>query len=171
MTTVGGTASFTAVLAPAVPALQLITATATSAAGNTSAFSATRAVSTADSDGDGIPDSYEMAHGLNPAVNDAGGDRDDDGLTNLGEFLAGTDPLLSANVLRINAVTASGPDIAVTFPTVAGKIYRLETRDSFTTGAWIPLIEQFTGTGSPLTISDPGAAALGSRFYRASVLP
>ena len=29
---------------------------------------------------------------LNPGVNDAGGDLDGDGLTNLDEYLAGTDP-------------------------------------------------------------------------------
>jgi len=45
-----------------------------------------------DSDGDGMPDAWEQLHGLNPAVNDAGGDLEGDGLSNLGEYLAGTDP-------------------------------------------------------------------------------
>jgi len=45
-----------------------------------------------DTDGDGMPDSWESAHGLNPAVNDAALDPDGDGLTNLQEYTLGTDP-------------------------------------------------------------------------------
>jgi hypothetical protein len=45
-----------------------------------------------DWDADGIPDDWEMAHGLNPWVNDADVDADDDGLTNRQEYDLGTDP-------------------------------------------------------------------------------
>ena len=45
-----------------------------------------------DIDGDGMPDGWEIAHGLNFQVNDAGGDLDADGLTNINEFLHGTRP-------------------------------------------------------------------------------
>ena len=46
-----------------------------------------------DWDGDGIPDDWEIAHGLNPGVNDAALDRDGDGASNLLEYARGTDPL------------------------------------------------------------------------------
>jgi hypothetical protein len=45
-----------------------------------------------DWDADGLPDDWEITHGLNPWVNDADLDSDGDGLTNLEEYERGTDP-------------------------------------------------------------------------------
>ena len=43
-----------------------------------------------DSDDDGMPDGWEDTYNLNPLVDDASGDSDSDGLSNLGEYQAGT---------------------------------------------------------------------------------
>jgi hypothetical protein len=40
-----------------------------------------------DSDGDGMPDEWEMAMGLNPQVADDSGDMDNDGYTNIEEYI------------------------------------------------------------------------------------
>lgn len=56
-----------------------------------------------DGDNDGMPSIWEARYGLNPAIDDAAMDSDGDGLSNINEFIKGTDPL---------AVT-DGPGIAV----------------------------------------------------------
>lgn len=54
-----------------------------------------------DSDGDGIPDAWELAHGLNPREpKDASLDPDGDGYPSLEEYLNGTDPKVFVNYRR-----------------------------------------------------------------------
>ena len=45
-----------------------------------------------DSDFDGMPDGWEVKNGLNPLMDDACNDDDNDGLTNLDEYMHDTDP-------------------------------------------------------------------------------
>jgi hypothetical protein len=45
-----------------------------------------------DDDNDGLPDQWELAYGLNPLKNDAAGDPDGDGVTNINEYNLGTAP-------------------------------------------------------------------------------
>ena len=45
-----------------------------------------------DDDNDGMTDSWELSNGLDPLSNDAGQDADGDGVTNLAEFMAETNP-------------------------------------------------------------------------------
>jgi hypothetical protein len=45
-----------------------------------------------DDDNDGMPDTWEIQHGLDPLIDDASGDPDGDGINNLNEYLIGTDP-------------------------------------------------------------------------------
>jgi len=49
--------------------------------------------SASDTDGDGMPDAWEISHGFNPySPSDGTLDGDGDGLDNAGEYMAGTDP-------------------------------------------------------------------------------
>ena len=171
-----GTVSFNASLATAIPAGYIIAATATDSVGNTSGFSAVRTVSLTDSDGDGIPDAwlnFRFGHNTGQAGDKsrAGDDADGDGLTNLQEYRAGTDPRSATSALRISALDNISAGFRVSFPSVTGKTYRLDYRDDLVTGNWATLVDQVFGSGGTLQISDPSAIGLAKRFYRIVIEP
>lgn len=58
-----------------------------------------------DEDGDGMTNAWELAHGLNPLVNDANLDPDGDGLTNFQEYQMGRDPQMSDNPVGLAVFT------------------------------------------------------------------
>jgi len=93
-----------------------------------------------DRDGDGMPDDWEIAHQLNPDyAGDAALDPDQDGFSNLQEYLAGTDPHDSASLLSFEPVAVRNGAIVLQFTQVAGKSYSVLYRDSFSGGAWLKL--------------------------------
>lgn len=132
------------------------------------------ACATIDTDGDGMPNGWEIANGLNPAdPADAALDFDGDGQTNLQEYLAGTDPRAAGSVLRItsevrNSVTGN---VAVTFPSVNGLLYRVEWNPDLAAGAWVTLQDNVPGTGANVVVTDTTALGQPKRFYRVVVLP
>jgi len=70
---------------------------------------------------------------LNPTDGaDASTDTDGDGLTNLQEFRAGTNPRNPNSIFRISSVASSAGAINIRFPSVSGKVYRIEYSASLT---------------------------------------
>ena len=126
-----------------------------------------------DTDGDGMPDYWEKRYGLSPTdPTDAAGDDDHDGLTNLQEFLLGSNPLDFADPTRVIGSRTDGGDFFFTLSTISGRTYRIEYKNQLSDLAWQTLGADFTATGSTTEIPDPGVTAgQPSRFYRARVLP
>ncbi len=126
-----------------------------------------------DTDGDGMPDYWEILHGFDPRdPADAALDADGDGVSNLREFLNGSDPRDAADPLSITALRANGADFFLTFRSVAGRKYRVEYKDKLTDSAWLSLGADITAGGATTEVSDPGViAGVSSRFYRARLLP
>jgi hypothetical protein len=82
----------------------------------------------ADSDGDGMPNWWEDRYNLdknNPA--DAAQDTDGDDASNLAEFLAGTEPNSAFSVFRVVSLQRETNHVRITWTTVGGKSYRLQT--------------------------------------------
>jgi glycosidase len=82
-----------------------------------------------DDDNDGLPDTWETAHGLDPwdadGVQGADGDRDGDQMSNREEFLAGTDPGDPASRLVLTLRDIPGSTLEVAWPSVDGRRYRV----------------------------------------------
>ncbi|MEK7675920.1 MAG: TIGR02597 family protein [Verrucomicrobiota bacterium] len=93
-------------------------------------------------------------------------DTDGDGHTDFQEFIAGTDPLNPASALRITAIREVGSDVQLDFASIAGKMYRVESKNSLSDATWTQ-IDSFTSavTGTQ-TVVDTGAGAGASQFYR-----
>ena len=127
-----------------------------------------------DTEGDGMPDAWETAHGFNPNnPSDATLDNDGDGRTNLEEYLGGTDPRNPASVLRITAVRREGGGMRVAWTTVGGHNYRLEGAADPASAAFVPVSPLISiPVGGPSTtdylIAD---ASTGRSFYRVRLIP
>ncbi|PYI84469.1 MAG: hypothetical protein DME26_13240 [Verrucomicrobia bacterium] len=125
----------------------------------------------ADIDGDGLLDSWELAHQLDPnsALGDNGafGDPDHDGFTNLQEYLSGTDPRDASSLLKVEAITTGNPT-TIHFRAVAGRIYSIDYADDLDGGEWTKLADV---PAQPVTgevvVTDPNPSA-SARFYRLS---
>jgi hypothetical protein len=132
-----------------------------------------------DVDGDGIPNGYELSHGLdpfNPA--DASLDNDGDGQSNLAEFLAGTDPNNSASYLHILNLVRQDPDMRITWTGGGGTNYAVQAANggvdgSFTNNFSTLATVSLTGVGDKTNtyVDTFGATNFPARYYRVRLVP
>lgn len=121
-----------------------------------------------DRDDDGMPNDWEEAYDLNPDnPNDWDDDADQDGVINLREYLAGTDPTDPDSYLAVESVSVTGGTVAISFTAIAGKTYTLEYRDSLLSGDWAALqhVPAPSSTGVITLYDNPGGGPA-QRYYR-----
>jgi hypothetical protein len=127
-----------------------------------------------DTDGDGLPDAWEIEKTGDLVTLDVlDSDSDDDGVPDTDEYVADTDPLDPASRLAITAFERAGDTDVATWPVAQTRLYRLVQTDSLT-----PAPPVWTDTGYGLIqpegapavtrgVTDPAST---QRFYRVQAL-
>ncbi len=121
-----------------------------------------------DSDGDGLPDAWELAHGLNEndpvGENGPEGDIDHDLLTNRDEYLAGTDPRDAQSLLKIESV-ALNSGVILTFNAISNRSYGIQYARYLGNDGWLRLADvAAAATNRVVVVRDLEATT--NRFYR-----
>lgn len=125
-----------------------------------------------DADQDGLPDEWELIHGLNPAsavgADGAEGDSDQDGLPNRLEYAYGTDP--HTKDLIVTSMRVADGFLYLDFNVVAGRSYSIEVRDTAEGGDW-SLLSNFlpVSTAQILEFKYPHQVAKAARYFRVRV--
>ena len=109
-----------------------------------------------DNDNDGIPDNVDP-------------DDDNDGMSDEDEAIAGTDDKDPDSVLYLLVEgTVDTSMRTLTFPSVLGRTYHIEGRESLDTGTWSTVVSGISGTGGMLQI--PANDPTGRTYYRIGVI-
>jgi len=124
-----------------------------------------------DSDGDGLPDAWEIQFAGNLTTFSAAGDADHDGQSDLQEYLAGTNPFDPTDLLGPLRLTVSIDGNELRFQTKKDRIYRIEQHGAFGSGIWsLSPTAPIIGTGSDATVH-LAASPASPFFYRLVAYP
>ena len=128
-----------------------------------------------DTDLDGMDDDWEMAY-FNTQARDGHGDFDHDGVADLDEFRAGTNPADDTSTLRVltlqSALTlpVDGTRRTVlTWSATPGRTYRVQAKEDVA-GAWIDLEGDVLATSTTATKVEILPAGVERRFHRVVLL-
>ena len=88
----------------------------------------------ADSDGDGLPDDWERWFFFSRTRANSAADDDHDGVDNLDEYLAGTDPTSSNSVFRVTVRPTADGHVVVEWPSASNRLYRVDVSTNLAVG-------------------------------------
>jgi glycosidase len=128
------------------------------------------------SDTDGIPDWWRRAYFNHPSGDPSdksrgSDDADGDGVSNLTEFLNGTNPLNAASApaapaFAIDAIQMAGSTLEMLCPSVTNWSYQLLSRDALNFASeWFGIGPELPGTGGELQFTD-NLGTNSQKFYR-----
>jgi hypothetical protein len=120
-----------------------------------------------DADGDGLLDEWEMTH-FDDMDEDGTGDADGDGSTDLGEFVAGTDPTNALSKLEVEAIDGDEPFMVIHWSSVSNRIYSIWGSTNILTNDWWN-IESNIPAVPPLNTWTVTPASAEFEYYRIGV--
>jgi parallel beta-helix repeat protein len=164
-----GTGSFYFASSSSLVSGAVVYATATTTNGTSEFSSSLLPGEEIDPDNDMMPSWWESAYGLNPAVsNSPGSDADQDGYSDLEEWIAFTLPQDEQSYPQITQITKSAK-VAVTFPS-ASRIYQLEQSDNlYPPLNWYASGVAITGFYGYLTVVVTNNSSISAYRIRASM--
>lgn len=128
-----------------------------------------------DRDGDGLPNDWELANNLDPdsalGANGGGADLDDDGSSNLHEYLAGTNPRDPLSVFEVWVTPLGGSRLELHWRTESGLRYQPEAAADGSVS-----FQPLGGTNFPRAATGPqdvltNDVPAGSRLFRVRRVP
>jgi subtilisin family serine protease len=123
-----------------------------------------------DTDTNGLPDWWELQYFGHLTGTAPNADADHDGMSNLAEWLAGTNPTNASSALRLTAIPTNNPNaFVVRWPSVAGKYYRLERATNLFIGFNSVVQTNIAATAPTNTATDTAILPGKARFYRVGV--
>lgn len=155
------------VAVPLAYGTNVITITGTNYLQTATAADAVVITVTDDTDGDGLPDWWETLHFGGPTAAVAEEDSDGDGLSNLAEYIAGTDPCDASSTFAFQRISATSTNLTFWWPSIAGRIYSL-WRSHSPAGPYDAAVRGIYATPPTNTLTlppEPGE----SGFYRLQV--
>lgn len=121
-----------------------------------------------DTDGNGLPDWWEFEFFGHYTGTDPNADPDHDGMSNLAEWIAGTNPTNAASVLRASIVSNNLSGVVVSWSSTAGKTYWLARSTNLLTG-FSTINTNIAATAPTNILTDTAILSGNTRFYRVGV--
>jgi subtilisin family serine protease len=127
---------------------------------------------TVDTDGNGLPDWWELQYFGHLTGTDPAADPDHDGADNLAEFLAGTDPTDPHSVFHLALpVPLTGNRWQIQWPSVDGRYYRILRSTNLLSGINTVVQTNLTATPPLNTFTDAPPSPSRAVFYRLELEP
>jgi uncharacterized protein (DUF1800 family) len=118
-----------------------------------------------DLNGNGMSDIWEWVFNANSLA--ANADTDNDGVSNLKESLAGTDPNSSSSVPKIITTSLAATNFSATFSNAWGKYYQLQSVQNLGDTNWVNETNIIARSGTTSTLVAPANA--GTKYFRISI--